>query len=170
MALVGHSYAGMVIAGVAQLVPERIAHLVYLDAFVPLDGQKVFDILAGTEARATDITWAGRKIRVITPPSPRVFGVDDPADLAWMEPQLTPRPYGCYAELIKIISAKTTAIPKTYLLAEIQAGGDLQKVHESAFETAREGGWTCKKVTGPHDMMVTHPRELADGLSAMQRL
>ncbi len=44
--LVGHSYAGMVIAGVADRVPARLAHLVYLDAFVPRDGQAVHDIFS----------------------------------------------------------------------------------------------------------------------------
>src|SRR5713101_4428932 len=37
--LVGHSYGGMVITGVAERAPERLAHLVYFDAFVPTDGQ-----------------------------------------------------------------------------------------------------------------------------------
>jgi pimeloyl-ACP methyl ester carboxylesterase len=37
--LVGHSYAGMVVTGVADRVPERIRHLVYEDAFLPRDGE-----------------------------------------------------------------------------------------------------------------------------------
>ena len=44
--LVGHSYAGMVITGVAERVPERLRHLVYLDAFVPEDGESARAILA----------------------------------------------------------------------------------------------------------------------------
>ena len=43
--LVGQSYAGMVIAGVAEAIPARIAHLVFLDAMIPRDGQAVFDAL-----------------------------------------------------------------------------------------------------------------------------
>jgi pimeloyl-ACP methyl ester carboxylesterase len=42
--LVGHSYSGMVITGAADCVPARIAHLVYLDAVVPHDGQSLVDI------------------------------------------------------------------------------------------------------------------------------
>src|SRR5215210_6214703 len=44
--LVGHSYGGMVVTGVADRMPERIAHLVYLDAFVPASGQSLFDMTA----------------------------------------------------------------------------------------------------------------------------
>src|SRR6266498_5853186 len=39
--LVGHSYSGMVSTAVAERVPERLAHLVYVDAFVPQDGQSL---------------------------------------------------------------------------------------------------------------------------------
>lgn len=42
--LVGHSYGGMVITGVADRVPDRIAHLIYLDAFVPEHGESVATI------------------------------------------------------------------------------------------------------------------------------
>ncbi len=49
--LVGHSYGGMVISGVAEKVPERIKQLVYLDAVVPEDGQSCVDIF-GPEAMA----------------------------------------------------------------------------------------------------------------------
>ncbi|PKW14105.1 alpha/beta fold hydrolase [Saccharopolyspora spinosa] len=45
--LCGHSYAGMVITGVADRVPERIASLVYVDAFVPQDGDSVFSLTGG---------------------------------------------------------------------------------------------------------------------------
>lgn len=43
--LVGNSYSGMVITGVADQIPERVGHLVYVDAFVPVDGESVFDLV-----------------------------------------------------------------------------------------------------------------------------
>lgn len=43
--LVGNSYSGMVITGVADQVPDRIGHLIYVDAFVPVDGESVFDLV-----------------------------------------------------------------------------------------------------------------------------
>ena len=47
--LVGHSYGGMVATGVADRARERIAKLVYLDAFVPENGQSLFDLLPAAE-------------------------------------------------------------------------------------------------------------------------
>jgi pimeloyl-ACP methyl ester carboxylesterase len=49
--LVGHSYGGLVIGGVAEKVPERIRRLVYLDAYIPQDNKSAFDIISGLETR-----------------------------------------------------------------------------------------------------------------------
>lgn len=60
--LVGHSYAGMVISGVANRVPKRIAHLVFLDAMVPEDGETAVDVLPVTK-QLIDLAvdgWRGR--------------------------------------------------------------------------------------------------------------
>lgn len=46
--LVGHSYAGMVITGAADTLPEKLSHLIYVDAAVPKSGQSLFDILNAT--------------------------------------------------------------------------------------------------------------------------
>ncbi|MFZ0513905.1 MAG: alpha/beta fold hydrolase, partial [Candidatus Nitrosopolaris sp.] len=47
--LVGHSYGGLVIGGVAEKIPERIRRLVYLDAYIPQDNKSAFDIIPGLE-------------------------------------------------------------------------------------------------------------------------
>ena len=53
--LVGWSYGGMIITGVAERVPERLAQLVYLDADVPADGENSYDAeLYSEEVRAAD--------------------------------------------------------------------------------------------------------------------
>src|SRR5438445_13579590 len=48
--LAGHSYGGMVVTGVAGRMPERLRRLVYLDAFVPEDGQSLFDLVGAERA------------------------------------------------------------------------------------------------------------------------
>ena len=47
--LVGHSYGGLVIGGVAEKIPQRIRRLVYLDAYVPQDNKNAFDLDPGVE-------------------------------------------------------------------------------------------------------------------------
>ena len=84
--LLGHSYTGMVITGVAE-ISTRVKKLVYLDAIVPEHGQSMFSIMSGLEAqfkRNADPkgmvpSWA-----------PEDFGVTDPRDIAWMKSRLTP--------------------------------------------------------------------------------
>jgi pimeloyl-ACP methyl ester carboxylesterase len=75
--LVGHSYGGMVATGVADRIPEKVRHLVYLDAFVPADGQSLDDLTG--QVRVGVESW----LLAPNPPSP-----DTPtADLAWILPR-----------------------------------------------------------------------------------
>jgi pimeloyl-ACP methyl ester carboxylesterase len=73
--LVGHSYGGMVVAGVAARAPERLRHLVYLDAFVPEAGQSLWDLVTDPAARER---FAGLA---------RTEGVADEADLRCPPPK-----------------------------------------------------------------------------------
>jgi pimeloyl-ACP methyl ester carboxylesterase len=165
--LVGHSYAGMVIAGVAEAIPERIAHLVFLDAMVPRDGEAVFDALPDIRARETHATVAGRRIGVITPPSPEYFGVEHPADIAWVDRHLTPMPSLCYAERIRLANAAAQEIPQTYLLCAAQHEGALKAATEAAYERFRSSDRNHRRLPGPHDIMVTHPEVLAEALLSL---
>jgi pimeloyl-ACP methyl ester carboxylesterase len=45
--LAGHSYAGMIISGVAEETPAMVEHLVFLDTFIPDNGQSALDLEAG---------------------------------------------------------------------------------------------------------------------------
>ncbi len=165
--LVGHSYAGMVIARVAEAIPERIAHLVFLDAMVPRDGEAVFDALPEIRARETDATVAGRRVGVITPPSPESFGVEHPADIAWVGRHLTPMPSLCYAERIRLANAAAQEIPQTYLLCAAQPEGALKAATEAAYERFRGADRGHRELPGPHDIMVTHPEVLAKALLSL---
>src|SRR6185503_13378541 len=83
--LVGHSYGGMVATGVADRARDRIARLVYLDAFVPQDGQSLFDLLPG-DVRARmreDARVNGDGWRIGPNPTP---ADTSPEDLAWITP------------------------------------------------------------------------------------
>jgi pimeloyl-ACP methyl ester carboxylesterase len=163
--LVGHSYAGMIISGVAEIIPDRVRCLVYLDAMVPHDGQCVFDILPGVQSRMREKQVSGETVKIITPPDPAAFGISDPEDIAWVRPLLTPMPWKCYAEPISIGNPRAAHIPKIYILCGKQTGGELQQSHERAFEIARGAGWSRKILAGrPHDVMITHPAELSHAL------
>ena len=91
--LVGHSYAGLVISSAANRVPDRIARLVYLDAMVPEDGESAADVLPLTQvlidlAVRSDSGWRVPPLPEMPPPS-GLFGVTDPADVAWLRTMLS---------------------------------------------------------------------------------
>lgn len=94
--LVGHSYGGMVVTGAAELVGDRIRHLVYLDAFVPRNGQSLND-LTGQQARdgepPLDVAW-------LVPPPEREY--DSPEEAAWAKPRRHPHPAACFREPVAL--------------------------------------------------------------------
>lgn len=92
--LVGHSYGGMVITGVAEQ-SRRVGKLVYLDALVPEDGESIFSLIRGLEK---DFKQSADRQGLVPPWAPENFGVTDPQDVAWMRPRLTPMPLLTHAE------------------------------------------------------------------------
>lgn len=162
--LVGHSYAGMVISGVAEIIPHRIKHLIYLDSMLPINGQRAFDIMPGSRSRVTEIDSGSGKIKVIMPPDPQVLGISDLQEIAKVKFLMSPMPAACYEEPVKLGNPDVKLIKKTYIFCEIQASGDSQKSHESAYQQAIGDNWSRLKIVGPHMVMLTHPKELAEVL------
>jgi pimeloyl-ACP methyl ester carboxylesterase len=91
--LVGHSYGGMVVTGVADRAPERIATLVYLDAFVPKHGQALMD-LVGPERRASFATAS----KPVPPLPPQAQGMTDPQEIAWLDGRRDPQPFRTFTQ------------------------------------------------------------------------
>ena len=152
--LVGHSYGGMVITGVAER-SERIGKLVYLDAFVPEDGQSIFDLVEGMEA---DVKRSVDQQGFIPSWSAEALGVTDPQDVAWMIPRLTPMPLLTHAEKLQAPTMRAKTLPRSFIhctqfgLSSVFA----EKIHG-------EGGTVFTLNTG-HDAMITQPQALANML------
>jgi pimeloyl-ACP methyl ester carboxylesterase len=91
--LVGHSYAGMVVTGVADRAPERIRMLVYLDAFVPQHGEALIDLLP---ARVRE--HFPREGWQLPPLPPSAQGMTDPAEIRWLENRRDPQPLKTFTE------------------------------------------------------------------------
>ena len=156
--LVGHSYAGMVITGVAAKVPERLKLLVYLDAYVPADGQTESDLWP-TEMRAAIHTdeAAGRGLR--QPPPLDFLGITDPEMAAWVKARVTPHPLATYNEPVPVGSAKSAALPRAFIHC---TGGPTTPVFAPFAAKARAGGWEVHELATGHCAMLTVPREVAD--------
>ncbi len=153
--LVGHSYGGMVITGVADEAADRLAHLVYFDAFVPADGQALGD-LAPMPPRHEGADWR------ISPP-PDDFGATAHDDLQWLHARLGDQPLASFMQPVRLTHLGTLALPRTYLYCA-EKGGEDPIFGPIARRLRSAQGWCYAEIRSGHDAMIAAPRELADRL------
>jgi pimeloyl-ACP methyl ester carboxylesterase len=162
--LIGHSYGGMVITGVATKAPERLAQVVYLDAFYPENGKSLNDYSVGASGYDENVRKNGNGWRLpfAGTLTLQMLGITDPADIAWMSPRMVDQPYRTFTQAIKIPSGLAKSVRYTYILSS-----ERQHYIEAA-KRAQAQGFRLVKIPGAgHDIMVTQPRELVDALIAM---
>lgn len=161
--LCGHSYGGCVITGVADRIPDRIGALVYLDAFIPRNGECLFDHLPRAQRagmlEATQAAGDGWK----APPIPaEVFKVNA-SDAAWVNRQCTPQPLATFEQRIALTGAADSIKNVTYIRAgEFRDGSPFGPFYESA----QAQGWKTLSLPCGHDVMLDLPEELAAALMA----
>jgi len=161
--LVGHSYGGMVITGVADRVPDRVRELVYLDAATPVNGQSLVDVAGPMmrAARAQSRMIDGVEL-VLFPDGDEVryYGVTDPGDYAWMVERLTPHPWKCFEQPLRLANeVALQAIPQSHIVCK----QTLATRDPALLERARADGRLWIIDTG-HDLMITEPQAVADAL------
>jgi pimeloyl-ACP methyl ester carboxylesterase len=161
--LVGHSYAGMVVTGVAARVPGRLARLVYLDAVVPKGGQSLFDCSSPNFRKWVDeqVQSRGEGWRVPVAP-PQFLGLSETADIDWVMPRLVPHPYRTFREPMPLQAGQEAAVPRSYIncIGSKPRGG--------ARSAQAEGIDDYHELSTGHDAMVTAPRELAELLAEIR--
>jgi pimeloyl-ACP methyl ester carboxylesterase len=163
--LVGHSYAGNVLSGVADRLRERVAHYVFLDAVVPPDGVTRwrwadYNTEADRQARLLAIGGAGAGVALPAPP-PEVFGITDPVLREWVGQRFTPMPAGTYLGEIGLENGATAGLPRTY----IGVTDPPYLMMHPAYERVRDDpSWRWCTTPGGHDAMLTAPEALVEQL------
>lgn len=159
--VVGHSYGGMVITGVADRMPDRIARLVYLDAVVPQPGESWSSGHAAQtqEQRRQAIAATGS----ISPADPALFGLTGD-DAQWVARRQRPQPGGVYDDPLHFDAAKVAALPRTFIDCTEPALATIAVMRE---RVRREAGWQVLEIATGHDPMVSAPRELLRMLLSM---
>jgi pimeloyl-ACP methyl ester carboxylesterase len=152
--LCGHSYGGMVVTGAADRLPERIRSLVYLDAFVPEDGES----LSQFAPIAADQLVEGWKCKPI---SAQIFGVN-PADRAWVDRQCTLQSVACFTQPARLSGGLAQTVRVTYVYASGWAGG--HSPFEPFYAKARSRGWRTWELDGGHELMLDRPEEVTQVL------
>ncbi len=157
--LVGHSYGGMVITGVADREWPRIRKLVYLDAFLPGDGQSVADLGGDERARAmlelAERAGEGWKV-------PRPEGSISPKvaerDRRWLDDLGVPQPLASFTRRLAIDGNHLAIADKVYVLASDNPGSPF---HAFAEETRARDDWTTHQLPTHHHLHLSMPEETA---------
>ncbi|MBB1592923.1 esterase [Achromobacter sp. UMC46] len=161
--LVGHSFGGIPITGVADRIPERLAHLVYFDAIVLQSGQDAFSVYpkADADARIAAASKATGGLAVPIPdPIPAAWGfIPGSADDEWVKRRLTAHPLASYTTPLTLKHPIGNGRPRTYIhctqpeLAVLEASRQLVKSQQ---------GWRWVDIAAPHEAHITHPGLLAE--------
>jgi pimeloyl-ACP methyl ester carboxylesterase len=163
--LVGHSYGGTVITGVADRARERLKRLVYLDASAPLDGQSASGSFS--EGTADKLNKMSAGDGWLLPPLPlAAVGVTEPADVALLEALRHPHPMRTLLEPLRLAHGNTS-LPRTYLRCTKHEG--LVAVLgvdplEPFVARARKEGWDLRDLAASHDAPLTAPDAVAGAL------
>ena len=154
--LVGHSFAGSVISGVADKLKDRIQKLIYFDAMILIDGQKPFDITPKetVEQRIELAKKFGNNIS-IPAPSADAFGVFDIKKSLLLEEKLTPHPLSAFQSKLVLKNEVGNGIPLSYIFCT----KPVYKSLESSREVVRKMKWPIFELNAGHDAMLTHPKE-----------
>jgi pimeloyl-ACP methyl ester carboxylesterase len=158
--LVGHSYGGMIITGVADRASDRIGHIVYLDAANPKNGQSLVDVAGPMmlAARAGARVIDGVELVLFPGTDPLGFyGVTDLKQIEWMKTKLTPHPWKCFEQkLVLTNEAAIRRIPQSHIVCTATLPGrDVPTLKA----TAEGRFWDID--TG-HDLMITEPKAVAE--------
>jgi len=166
--LVGHSYGGMVITGVADRIADKVKALVYLDAFIPAHGDSLISLLGaahgpevGAQMRGGMFDGARANAGLMPPFTAEMFNVKE-SKRAWVNRRCVPQALATF-QMPVLLSGKIDAIKKRlYILAD---GWDPSPFRHFAASVTGKPGWDVIKMPCGHDVMVDMPEELAAAIA-----
>ena len=159
--LVGHSYSGMVITGVADRAADRLARLVYFDAIIPKAGQSLFDTTTPSFRNAVLESIERDGDGWLAPPASLAsMGVTDAKDVEWMEPKLCAHPAATGSQPLQFDTAVIQGIPRTYL----RCTSGNESLIDTAARLKADEAWQYIEIESGHDAMITVPQQLAETL------
>lgn len=159
LVLVGHSYGGLVMTGVADALLARglkPRHLVYVDAVTPHPGESWSSQHAPETVRARLEAAAQRPDGAMPPPDAAVFGLDG-ADRDWVNRRQTPQPAGVYQDRLDFDAARIATLPRTFIDCTAPALPTIAVMRE---RVRREPGWQVLELATGHDPMISAPEAL----------
>jgi pimeloyl-ACP methyl ester carboxylesterase len=152
--LIGHSYGGMVATGVADRARDKVRQLIYIDAFVPKDGQSLLDLNEVARPQMQELANSGDGWRV--PPNPTPSDTP-PADVAWLSARRVDMPIKCFEAKLSLQGGPLT-LPRSYIYATRITPADT--FGRFARETKNDPAWKYYEIDASHSPNVTAPEAL----------
>jgi pimeloyl-ACP methyl ester carboxylesterase len=156
--LVAHSYAGWVASAAAETLEDRLAAIAFVDAFLPEDGQRGFDLL--NDAQRAAVLEAQARGEVSRPgPTSAALRIQHADDARWVDAKITPQPIGVSMQPIQLTGARERVPRKLYVRTPLFP----QPLFDAALERCRTApGWQTAVMDGcGHDPMIDAPQALA---------
>ncbi|MEP3226184.1 MAG: alpha/beta hydrolase [Parasphingorhabdus sp.] len=169
--LVGHSYGGMVVTGVADRMKERVSAIVYLDAALPKDGDTMItqgpprspEIIQQTQSALANLAPDGIGMAAF---APEFLGIPkDHPSYSWVAANLTPHPLKTWLDPIKLQSGGSIGLPRTYVHCTSPVLPNSSFPYHAA-KAASDPSWTYRPLRTGHDAMITAPEAVARILMA----
>ncbi|MCA9863532.1 MAG: alpha/beta hydrolase [Thermomicrobiales bacterium] len=174
--LVGWSYGGLVISGVAERVPERLAQLIYLDATVAADGQSGNDAEGASPEEIAALEASG-----VAAGLPGFFthadavdwlaaAMPDPAVCAWVLANFTPQPLATYTQPLSLANPAAASLPRAFIFCA-EGKGDASNDHSvrTLARVAQDPAWRVVQVQDTHMAPVNNPAAMAATLASLAR-
>lgn len=157
--LVGHSYGGVVVTGVAGRAPERIRRLVYLDAFVPENGKCLLDYVErAVPERAAGFRKEGEQFGSVAPPPVSLWGHVNPEHIAFVKTRETRHPFHCFTQPVRLADPRARTLPRTFIYCSSPATGSFDQF---AAKYRNDPAWRFFELRTGHDAMILVPDEVA---------
>jgi len=155
--LCGHSYGGFVVSGVAEQAADKIGSIVFLDAFVPENGDSMASLTS--QAVRDNLKIATERGDIGVPARPAAAFLVNDKDQAWVDSLTGPQPIETMTEPVKITGARERIGKKSY----IRAGAYPNPGFDKAFARVKaDKAWRTYEVPCGHDVMVDMPERLAE--------
>lgn len=155
--LVGHSYAGMVVTGVADRIPSRISHLLYLDAFMPDNGKALKDYTPppppGLPQNTSPEAW-----KVAPRETAKAWGIREENNIVWAQKRLGPQSGATFGQPLVMSAPLSEKITKGFVLLTNDSPWFLE-----AAQRARSRSYHYfEMLKGGHDAMISEPEEVGN--------
>lgn len=157
--LVGHSFAGLVISGVADALPKQLRQLIYLDAFILPNGLSTFDTLPAPTVEKMRQLASQYNVPAVPAPPAHALGLSAESDIEFVAGRLTPQPLSVYESALNLQNSHIgNHLPCTYISCTAPA---FKGVDASRQWAAEQKNWDTQELACGHMAMISAPEALS---------